>query len=61
VHQPKTKFKLNMMQQFMSPLSFNIPKKRYTYHINNQNSMKKKRKEKSIEVRKEVTPEFGRY
>jgi hypothetical protein len=27
VNQPKTKFKLSMMQQFMSPLGFNIPKK----------------------------------
>jgi hypothetical protein len=27
VHQPKIKFKLNMMQQFMSPLGFNILKK----------------------------------
>jgi hypothetical protein len=27
VHQPKTKFKLIMMQQFMSPLGFNVVKK----------------------------------
>jgi hypothetical protein len=27
VHQPKTKFKLVMMQTFVSPLCFNIPKK----------------------------------
>jgi hypothetical protein len=28
VHQPKTKFKLSMMQQYMSPLSFDILKEK---------------------------------
>jgi hypothetical protein len=39
----KTKFKLSMMQHFMSPLSFNIVKKIIHFSIKTQNSIKKKR------------------
>jgi hypothetical protein len=37
VHQPKTKFKLSMMQQFMSPLCFNILKEIIHSQLNKQN------------------------
>jgi hypothetical protein len=49
-----------MMQHFMSPLSFNILKKYYISQINNKILLKGK-KRKSIEMRREVTPKFGRY
>jgi hypothetical protein len=61
VHQPKTKFKLSMMQTFISSPCFNILNK--IIHPSNkipQDSIKRRGRE-SIEVRREVTLEFGRY